>query len=257
MKVDGLRLIDRLLIRRTIRLWRGAAEHVDAAAPRVLRQMKSQARLLQREVERFLNAADARLAGEGRGAAAIPRPDMADWAWRPEAWCAPLRPSGHAAIASGTAIGRDLKLFHDCGDSEIALRQIRNRDEPGCAPRGLRLDVFRFAGSYLSLVIDLPESGLRALGARHILRMDADIDAERPLEIFARLNIRHGPNTEQIVRELPHGQSEVKVEFDLAHAHINERRLDRAWVDLIFEGAEMNEITLRDVTFSRRPRAAL
>ena len=27
------------------------------------------------------------------------------------------------------------------------------------------------------------------------------------------------------------------------------------WVDLIFEGPEMNQIILRDVTFSRRPRA--
>ncbi len=257
MSLDGTGIIDRLLMRRTLRHWRGAAERVDAAAPNLLRQMKSQARQVQREVERFLNAADARLAAQGAGAAAIPRPDMADWAWRPEVWCAPLRPSGHAAIGSGTAIGRDLKLFHDCTDSEITLRQIRNRDEPGCAPRGLRLDVFRFDGSYLSLVIDLPETGVRALDTRHILRMDVGIDVERPLEIFARLNIRHGPNTEQIVRELPRGQSDASVEFDMAYSQINERRLDRAWVDLIFEGPEMNEIVLRDVTFSRRPRAAL
>jgi hypothetical protein len=29
------------------------------------------------------------------------------------------------------------------------------------------------------------------------------------------------------------------------------------WIDLIFEGPEMNQITLRDVTLSRRPRAEL
>jgi hypothetical protein len=32
---------------------------------------------------------------------------------------------------------------------------------------------------------------------------------EKPLEIFARLNIKHGPNIEQIVRELPMMGEEV------------------------------------------------
>ncbi|MDZ4134740.1 MAG: DUF6478 family protein, partial [Paracoccaceae bacterium] len=38
---------------------------------------------------------------------------------------------------------------------------------------------------------------------------------------------------------------------------MNEKRVDRIWVDLIFEGPEMNQIILRDVTVSRRPRAEL
>jgi hypothetical protein len=80
---------------------------------------------------------------------------------------------------------------------------------------------------------------------------------EKPLEIFARLNIKHGPNIEQIVRELPMMGEEVMVEFDLAYTKINEKRVERLWLDLIFEGPEMNQITLRDVTFSRRPRAEL
>ena len=48
---------------------------------------------------------------------------------------------------------------------------------------------------------------------------------------------------------------EFAVEFDLSVTRINEARVDRAWVDLIFEGPEMNQIVLRDVTLSRRPRA--
>ena len=47
------------------------------------------------------------------------------------------------------------------------------------------------------------------------------------------------------------------VEFDLAYSKINEKRVEKLWVDLIFEGPEMNQIILRDVTFSRRPRAEL
>ncbi len=80
---------------------------------------------------------------------------------------------------------------------------------------------------------------------------------EKPLEIFARLNIKNGPNTEQIVRELPLGAEEVMVEFDLAYSKLNEKRVEKMWLDLIFEGPQMNQVTLRDLTFSRRPRAEL
>ena len=47
------------------------------------------------------------------------------------------------------------------------------------------------------------------------------------------------------------------VEFDLAYSNMNERRVEAAWIDLIFEGPEMNQIVLRDLTFSRRPRAQI
>ncbi len=47
------------------------------------------------------------------------------------------------------------------------------------------------------------------------------------------------------------------MEFDLAYSKMNEKRVERLWVDLIFEGPEMNQVILRDVTFSRRPRAEL
>jgi hypothetical protein len=59
------------------------------------------------------------------------------------------------------------------------------------------------------------------------------------------------------VRELPLNEEEVMVEFDLAYSKMNEKRVERLWVDLIFEGPEMNQVILRDVTFSRRPRAEL
>jgi hypothetical protein len=106
-------------------------------------------------------------------------------------------------------------------------------------------------------VLDLPQTACQGLKKRHLVRLDALVDMEKPLEIFARLNIKHGPNTEQIVRELPLNDKEVFVEFDLAYTKLNEKRVDRMWVDLIFEGPQMNQVTLRDVTFSRYPRAEL
>jgi len=119
------------------------------------------------------------------------------------------------------------------------------------------MDVFRFDGSFLSLVLELPPEVVEGLKLNHLIRLDAIVEMEKPLEIFARLNIKHGPNVEQVVRELPLNEGEVKVEFDLAYTKMNEKRVERIWVDLIFEGPEMNQVTLRDVTFSRRPRAEL
>ena len=109
----------------------------------------------------------------------------------------------------------------------------------------------------MSLVLDLPKEGVEGLRRAHLLRMDVIVELEKPLETIARLNIKHGPNTEQIVRELPLAEKTISVEFDLAYSNLNERRVEGAWVDLIFEGTEMNQVVLRDVTFSRRPRAQL
>ncbi|MEL7081724.1 MAG: DUF6478 family protein, partial [Pseudomonadota bacterium] len=72
---------------------------------------------------------------------------------------------------------------------------------------------------------------------------------------FARLNVRHGPNTEQIVQELAVTGGELSAEFDLAYSKLNESRVENAWIDLIFEGPEMNQITVRDLAVWRSPRA--
>jgi hypothetical protein len=103
----------------------------------------------------------------------------------------------------------------------------------------------------------LPPEAVRGLKARHLVRVDAMIDADRPLKAYARLNVRHGPNVAQIVRELPRLAGEVVVEFDLAYAKLDDTRIERAWLDLIFNDAAMSGIALRDLVVSRRPRAEL
>jgi hypothetical protein len=106
-------------------------------------------------------------------------------------------------------------------------------------------------------VINLPDDAVKGLKRTHLLRVDTIIEMEKPLEIFVRLNIKHGPNSEQLVREVPLNEENLMVEFDLAYSKMNEKRVERAWIDLIFEGPEMNQVVIRDLTFSRRPRAAL
>ncbi|MFC2966936.1 DUF6478 family protein [Acidimangrovimonas pyrenivorans] len=254
-KIDNW--MDAMVQRRALARWRAAAETAETLDPARLRALRGEARQLQRALGQFTHVADGRLALPMIGSSAMRKPASADWAWRPGIWRGPLARPGLAAVASETGFGDGATLFHDCTTNELSLRQIRNRREADLAPYGLRLDVFRFDGSFLSLVLELPAEAAQGLTRRHVIRMDATVEKERPLEIFARLNVKHGPNVEQIVRELPRDATEVMIEFDLAYTKMNEKRVDKLWVDLIFEGPEMNQVTWRDVTFCRRPRADL
>ena len=212
------------------------------------------ARCLARSATRLVHEADERLALPIVGHESLTRPVGCDWAWRPDPWRLPMAVPGAAAVASGTALGTAARLFHDCPLAEIAALQRRNRRAEDVAPYALAVDVYRFEGSFLSLAIDLPPAAASGLTRRHILRAEAIIGMERPLELFARLNIVHGPNTSQAVQELPAGGGRVMAEFDLAGMEINEKRIERLWLDLILEGPEMNRVTFRDLTLLRRPR---
>lgn len=248
---------DTAFYRRAISRWALSARDASTAKLSVLRKQSTRARLLRAHLDRLINVADERLALPIVGSNSFPKPHNADWAWRPELWRGPLAKRGISSVANKSPLGDELTLFHDCTLSEITLRQLRNVREEDLAPFGLRVDVFNFEGSFLSLVLDLPAQAVQELKRTHILRVSGIFEMEKPLEIFMRLNIRHGPNTEQMVRELPLSQPEHSVEFDLAYASLNEKRVERLWVDIIFENPQMNQITLRDLTLSRRPRAQI
>ena len=251
------RLLTTILYRASLRRWAWAARQADTEKLSRLRILRGRARKLRYHLDRLIYKADSRLALPMIGSTSFRKPANADWSWRPELWRGPLPVPGMSSVQNKSSLGDEVTLFHDCASSELTLRQLRNQREADLAPYGLRMDVFRFDGSYLSLVVALPPGATDGLKRRHLIRMDTIVEMEKPLEIFARLNIKHGPNTEQIVRELPLHEEEVMVEFDLAYTKLNERRIERAWLDLIFEGPEMNQVTIRDLTFSRRPRAEL
>ena len=251
------RLSDAIFHRRIIRRWSRIAKNADKLDLSSLRLLRSRAREIRRRLDRLLYVAEGRLTLPAVGSNAILKPLYTDWAYRPQLWRGPVSPLGMVAVESKTEYGDEVKVFHDCRVTELTLRQVRNNRESDLAPFGLRMDVFRFNGSFLSLVVELPEESVQGLERRHLVRLTVVAEVEKPLEIFARLNIKHGPNVEQIVRELPLGEDEVMVEFDLAYTKLNEKRLERMWLDLIFEGAEMNQIILRDVALTRRPRAEI
>jgi len=249
------RFTNNLFYRRLLRRWHRAQMRAKTEDLYALRQTRVRARELRRQVDKVLHVADSRLTLPLIGSNAIQKPLHSDWAYRPELWRGPLSSPGVAAAETRTEIGDEVRLFHDCKISELTHRQVRNTLEEDLAPFGLRIDVFKFDGSFLSLVIELPASALQGLQRRHLVRMTTIVDMEQPLEIFARFNFKHGPNSEQLVRELDVVDGRAVVEFDLAYTNFNEKRLERAWVDLIFERPQMNQIVLRDITFSRRPRA--
>ena len=86
--------------------------------------------------------------------------------------------------------------------------------------------------------------------------MDTSVYVENPKPIFGRLNLVHGPNTEQMVQEFSSGPT-CEAEFDLGFSEINEARIESGWVELILENPGFNQITIRDLTLGRRQRAEL
>jgi len=250
-------ILDVLSNARSLRRWRRAAQEAANSKLDTLRQQRQQARRLRTHLDQLIHVADGRLALPAIGSNAFPKPHGTDWSWRPELWRGPLPTPGISSVPNKSRLGNEVTLHHDCAFSELTLRQLRNRREEDLAPYGLRMDVFKFDGSFLSLVVELPDEASNGLKKSHLVRVNAIIEVEKPLEIFARINIKHGPNTEQIVRELPLDGPDATVEFDLAYSSLNEKRVEHAWLDLIFEGPQMNQVIIRDLTFARYPRAAI
>ncbi|MEM5469086.1 DUF6478 family protein [Celeribacter marinus] len=257
MRGQFLSLIERRINRITLARWARRSKDAHSLNLDALRDLRHQAKILRNKIDAFLFVADGRLTLPLIGSNAMQLPLYTDWSYRPEIWRGPIQPIGGASVQTKTTIGDEATIFHDCRVSELTFRQLRNTSETDLAPFGLGLDVFRFDGSFLSLSIDLPSDVCDGLGKRHVIRLDCTVDVESPIEIFARLSIKHGPNSDEMVRELPLNTDDVFVEFDLAYTNLDEKRVEKLWVDLIFEGPQMNQIVLRDVTLSRRPRAQI
>ena len=241
--------------RRNLKWWERQSRNASTMDLAELHDLRTRARLIHNRINKLNHIAVFRLTLPVIGSKAIKKPQGTEWAHRPEAWSGPVNPSGMSSVASKSKIGNELALFHDCNASEMTLRQVRNNREEDLAPFGIRLDVFKFEGSFLSLAVEMPDTAVEGLKKEHIIRLTLIVDSERPQEMFARLNLRHGPNTEQIVRELDLSTREMFVEFDLFYTNFKEVRAQSLWFDLIFESPSMNQITIRDISVIRRRRA--
>lgn len=257
MARQRLKLLERLVHQRALARWKAAAKAVDHVDLTTLRDQRHKARQLRNEVDRVMHVSESRLALPRIGSNVFNKPPGTKWSWRPALWRGPIFPKGVAGVEDGAFVSDDIKVFHDCKVSELTFHQIRNTREEDLAAFGLKMDVLGFDGSFLSVVIDLPKDAADGLRKRDIIRVQGLIGTERPATVFARLNVKCGPNTEQLVQELPLKEREVNIDFDLAYADVNENRVDGMWLDLIFEDPAMNQLRIRDLTFCRYPRAEL
>lgn len=247
--------LDQWHLRKVHERWEAARKAASGLAPVELRGLRDEAKSLRRRIDRVIHATDQRLA-QSLLSPGLPNMSLGtDWSWRPDAWSARLALPGIIARDKRLRISDDLKLYHDCPLGEIAVRQLRNAHKIDRAPFGLAVEVFGFQGTFLSLVVTLPDAAVAGLKARHMIRMDALIDVDRPRKAFARLNVKHGPNIAQQVEELPQKGREMRVDFDLAYAKIAEGRVESAWIDLIVNDPAYSRIILRDMVLCRCPRA--
>ena len=187
----------------------------------------------------------------------LPRSFDTDWTWRPDLWRAALAQPGIAPLSPASRLSDDIEVFHDCASLEALARQCRNRDPEDTAPYGLHIDVFGFTGSFLAVSADIPAAGSSGLSPDHLLRLETRLEMETDTRAFARLNLEAGPNMKRIVRDIDHGSDRQVVEFDLFEIGFDDRRLSKAWVEIILQAPRMTQAKLRDLTLSRRLRAAM
>lgn len=250
-------LIGRFLHRRSIANWKAATFQVDQTDLAALDSQNKMARKLMRHVRNFQAEAENRLALPRPGARIFGHRSGTDWSWRPKIWRAAYAQGGITPALPKDSMTNEIVIFHDCKSAEISLRQKRNMRLIDFSAYLLEIEAFHFDGSYLSIVVEVPPASCEGLRKKHIIRLAAVIERERPSKIRARLNVKHGPNTEQMLLTLPDEDEETMVEFDLAYSALNEQRAERMWVDLMIESPAMNKITIRDFNLCRYLRAEI
>jgi hypothetical protein len=237
-----------------LKRWERALKSPHAMSMRDLLGLQQRMRGMRGEIDRLAARATTEMLARVEGLDVKQQGDQCDWAERAAPWRSRLSPQAHLDFASPLALRTGVTLFHDANNADLCLRQAPIKGRQGAA-YGLFLDVYRFDGSFLSLVQDLPWAALQGLSLAHCFRVQLTLTREQPIEIYARLNIQHGPNHEQLVRQFDFSGEIALAEFDLAYTKVNERRIEKAWLDLILEGPEMNRIAILDMVMSRAPRA--
>lgn len=227
--------------------WAKLLKEVPTASSAELQDYKREADKLGKFLHRFELAMAERLGGN-------PLTDLpveAEWAYRAETFLLPMEPAGHAPLTNQTRLSDDVTAFTDDPEAQISLRQIANGSGQ---PFSLVLDITELGGSFFSLAIGLGEKAAQSFTKNDLVGVHIDADFEKPCTPLVRLNLRSGPNTEQIVREhVP----DKPVEFDLFYLDFDTERMSDAWVDVMLPPQSASRITFRDLVVARRPRAEI
>ena len=243
--------LDRIRSRRSLGYITGLRNAAARADLPRLRDMEAEVRRFRSKAVQAERTVQSRLAAASPARPAPGLPVRTEWSFRPSPWS--VRQPELLAIGAndGTQLAEGVTLHHDCPLAEVTARQTTATGE--AQAYDVALDVLGFEGSYLSLAIAFPGAALPGLTKDTLFRVDLDFLADRNSEIYTRLNLSHGPNTERIVRGVEAGTKFV--DFDLFYADLEPAEVSGVWLDIIMQDPEMNRLLLRDVVLSRRPRA--
>ena len=180
-------------------------------------------------------------------------PDDAEILHSPSILRTAMPGGGHVAPESGTPFSADVSIHHDLKPARLSARQFARA--PG--RYDLILDIWDVQGSFASLALALPPEMVERIGREDLIRLDYNITLDQRCDVFARLNLSHGPNVEQVVRKLDLGNQADVIEFDVHYTEFDPTRAKEVWVDLIFNTRPLNRIVLTDLVISRRARLSL
>jgi len=144
-------------------------------------------------------------------------PDDADWGWRPDVFATLLGQISSILRSARHNVGASIAVHHNATDSELIVRQFKNMGVDDLAPFGLSLETYDFMCSFLSLAIDLPREAAEKLTKYHIFDVEGKLLLDHPSPVFARLNVKHGPNVEELLQEIPHNANRLYLAFDLGY----------------------------------------
>ena len=250
-------LFDGARHRLSMRHWAGLHARADTLSPAELARLRGRAKALGRATNRFAQKAETRLSGSADMSHGAQLDKRATWTFRPAAWSHAMTPIGHAPALPKSRLAEGVTLHHDCARNDISVRQIRNRQGQGGAPYGISFETLDFSGSFLSTAIELPDVARQNLAKTDLFRLRTHVQVETPLTIFARINVRHGPNIDEIIRTIDLAQPDSTVAFDLFYTDVEPDKVTDIWLDFICEKPVMNRISVHDLVVSRQPRASV
>lgn len=250
------RALERLHLSRGGAVWTRVQGRIpDLSAPE-LRGLRAKARHLRRHLDAFILASAREIHAQTSSLLHAQRQRQGDRVWQPDLWLLTLSPASRVIGESPHALSETCSLFTDCARPEIILRQFAESDPDHAAPYYIALETFVFEGSFVSLVIDLPADFLDGIEREDLITVGLVSGVEAPVQGFVRLNLQHGPNEAQMVHGLNSGARDT-LDFDLQHVDLNEKRIGKVWLEVIFEKPSQNRIVLHDLFVRRRRRVAL
>ncbi len=234
-------------LKRARRHWAALPAYIERAGQDDLAPLNAQAKTMEKLVGRVKSSLAKRQADFH---AELPKaPPRSEQQHVPGPWLMRVTPSRIFPGRGQTRLG-EVELFHDGKICELTCQQAVFDDE-----LGVEVDALGFDGSYVSLVLQTPDAILENLTRSTLIGTTIEVRDEANAAVHLRLNVRHGPNIERMVRAVDVNRGRQIIEFDIFHTAVDPSDITEVWMDLILNNVRMNRFVIRGVQVFRRPRA--